>query len=271
MRMTAELNSTLQVADEVEDLRLHGDVEGRRRLVGDEQVRVAREGYRDHGSLAHAAGELVGVVVDAAARLRDADAVEHLDGVLLRDGVADVVVHSVGLHDLAADRVEGMHRRERVLEDHRHPLAAQPAHLLGGRADELLPTEPDGASHANRARLVQAHDGHARDRLARAGLSDDAERLAAREVEGDAVDGLDEAVVGREVHAQVAHRQERVRCRGAEATDAVEGVHRGGALAAAATCAVGGLGRVGLGRDSCLGGGLAGLAHAVRTLGSTTA
>ena len=32
----------LQVPDEVEDLRLHGHVEGRRRLVGDEQRRVAR-------------------------------------------------------------------------------------------------------------------------------------------------------------------------------------------------------------------------------------
>ena len=38
--MTAESNSRLQVADQVEDLRLHGDVERGRRLVGDEQVRV---------------------------------------------------------------------------------------------------------------------------------------------------------------------------------------------------------------------------------------
>ena len=41
MMMSAELNSALQVADQVEDLRLHGHVERGGRLVGDEQLRVA--------------------------------------------------------------------------------------------------------------------------------------------------------------------------------------------------------------------------------------
>ena len=50
---------SLQRADQLEDLGLDGHVERGRRLVGDQQLRVARERHRDHHALAHAAGELV--------------------------------------------------------------------------------------------------------------------------------------------------------------------------------------------------------------------
>jgi hypothetical protein len=44
-----------------------------RRLVGDEQVGLARDRHRDHDALAHAARELMRVVVRPGRRLRDAD------------------------------------------------------------------------------------------------------------------------------------------------------------------------------------------------------
>ena len=53
----AELGS--QARDQLEDLRLDGDVERRRRLVGDQQLRVVDQRHRDHHALAHAAGQLV--------------------------------------------------------------------------------------------------------------------------------------------------------------------------------------------------------------------
>ena len=55
----------LQAFEQREDLRLHGHVERRRRLVGDQQLRLVGERHRDHRALAHAAGELVRVLVDA--------------------------------------------------------------------------------------------------------------------------------------------------------------------------------------------------------------
>ena len=66
--MIALPNSLLQALHQVEDLRLRGHVERGRRLVGDQQVGVVDERHRDHHALAHAARELVRVVVDAAAR-----------------------------------------------------------------------------------------------------------------------------------------------------------------------------------------------------------
>jgi hypothetical protein len=54
----------------------------------------------------------------------------------------------------------------------------------------------------------QAQAGHA---LARPGLADDAERLTALNLERQAVDGLYQAVVGREVDVQVFDVDERAR------------------------------------------------------------
>ncbi len=58
-------SSRLQLAQQLEDLRLDGDVERRRRLVGDQQLGLAGERHGDHHPLAHAARELVRVVVAA--------------------------------------------------------------------------------------------------------------------------------------------------------------------------------------------------------------
>jgi hypothetical protein len=110
----------LQVADQVEDLGLHRHVQSGRRLVGDEQLGVTRQRHRDHRALPHAAGELVRVVIDARARLRDADPIQQLHGAAARGLLADVVVQPVRLDDLLTHRVVRVHRGQRILKDHRH-------------------------------------------------------------------------------------------------------------------------------------------------------
>ena len=49
----------LEAHQQVEDLRLDGDVERGGRLVGDQELRVAGDGHGDHHALAHAARHLV--------------------------------------------------------------------------------------------------------------------------------------------------------------------------------------------------------------------
>ena len=126
------------------------------------------------------------------------------------------VVQPVGLDDLVAHRVEGVQGGQRVLEDHRHPPAAQAAHPLRVRPDELLAAEPDLAGDLRVP--VQPHDREAAHALARAGLPHDSQPGAAFEGERQPVDGLDHAVVGGEPDAQVADVEEgprhRVRTRG---------------------------------------------------------
>ncbi len=61
----------LQVGHQVEDLGLHGDVEGGSRLVGDQQIGPAGHRRGDHHPLAHAAGELVRILGQPPARVGD--------------------------------------------------------------------------------------------------------------------------------------------------------------------------------------------------------
>ena len=56
-----------------DDLRLNRDVERGRRLVGDDERGFGAKRERDHHALAHAARELVRIVVDPLLGRRDAD------------------------------------------------------------------------------------------------------------------------------------------------------------------------------------------------------
>ena len=71
IRSIAEPEVAPQLLEQLEDLGLRHHVERRRRLVADDQLRVAGERERDHHALAHAARELVRVL--AGARRADAD------------------------------------------------------------------------------------------------------------------------------------------------------------------------------------------------------
>ena len=60
MKRYATLLLRLQLDEQVEDRRLHGDVERRGRLVADDELRVAGERARDRDALLQPAGELPG-------------------------------------------------------------------------------------------------------------------------------------------------------------------------------------------------------------------
>ena len=71
--ITAAPCSRAEALEERDDLRLDRDVERGGRLVGDQQPRLGGERERDHHALAHAAGELVRIVLVARFGRRDAD------------------------------------------------------------------------------------------------------------------------------------------------------------------------------------------------------
>jgi len=128
-----------ELPQQFQDLRLEGDVERRSRLVGDQEGRLEHERHRDHDSLPHSARELVGVVADALAGIRDADLLEHLHGpALYRSPLAPLrTVCGLDVDELRPDRERGVEARERVLEDHRELAAPQGTHLLLAQADEV--------------------------------------------------------------------------------------------------------------------------------------
>ena len=200
----------LEIFDEGEDLRLHGDVEGGGRFVGDEDVGARDEGHGDHHPLPHAAGELVRVTVHAAGGVGDADGLKHGEGA--GEGVAagDFFVDEERLDDLVGDPHVGVERRHRVLENHRDAFAADGARLGGRAVQQVHAIEHRGAAFDASGRLGdETHEREARHGFARAGFADDAEDLAAFEMEADAVHRAINAAARVKISAKVGDRQNR--------------------------------------------------------------
>ncbi len=199
----------LEPRDQLQDLGLHGHVQGGRGLVGDQQLGLVRQCHRDHRALPHAPRELVRICVDALARVGDADHPEQLDGALPGGGLRDLAMRLHRLDELAAHLVEGVQGGQRVLEDHRDVVAPHAPQLVVGEREQVTAVEADRSGDARVLRAREAHHGEHRDALARARLADDADGLAGLDGKRDAVHGLHDSVLRREAHAQVADLEQR--------------------------------------------------------------
>src|SRR3984893_1691012 len=200
-----------QLLQERDDLRLDRHVERRGRLVGDDQLRVAGERKGDHHALAHAAGEMVRIMVEALGRRGNADFGQELDRPRARLARRQRAMRGDGLDQLAADAVERVEAGERVLEDGADALAADPAQRLRRQVIDALAGEQDAAGGDAAGRVDQADDGGAGDRLAGAGLADDSEPLARADLEGYIVDRDQRRAPRRELDAQMLDAEQRLR------------------------------------------------------------
>ncbi len=119
-----EAHVALQVAHQVEDRRLHRDVERRHRFVRDEQRRREREPAREADALALPAGELVRIPVP---QLRSQpDLVEQLLHVLVERAAARTGLDAQRLADDLAAGHAWVERRVRILEDDVHLAPERP-------------------------------------------------------------------------------------------------------------------------------------------------
>src|SRR5437764_1329453 len=95
------------------DLSQHG-LPGARAGVGDQDLRVARERDRDHHALAHAARELVRILVEAPRGRGDTHEVEQLDRAPARVAAAETEMAAEHLAELVADAERWIQRRHRL-------------------------------------------------------------------------------------------------------------------------------------------------------------
>ena len=192
-----------QVVHQLQDLCLDRHVQRGGRLVGDQQLRLTGQRNGDHNALAHTAGQLVRVLLQAAVRLVDADQLQQLPSAGPSFLLGLFGVQQDDLDDLVADGVHRVQARHRVLEDDGDLVAANFAELLLGHFVDLVAIEPHRAADQPAGVGGQAHDGVGRDRLAGAGLADDAQHVALVHAEGHAVQRLDLARGGEEGQAFV--------------------------------------------------------------------
>ncbi len=170
---------------------------------------VAAEGHRNHDALAQSAGELVRVLSVPLFRVGDAHPVQHPD----REGAGflpgSCPVEKQHFVDLSPHGVHGGEARHGLLEDHGY-LAAPYRAYRGGIFAE--PGYVDDASVAAAEFHASCHDragiGYdlkyrlARDALAAARFSDDAEDFAPGKIEVHAIHGLQDSAIHPEVDFQ---------------------------------------------------------------------
>ena len=88
-----------------------------------ESLGLTRERHRDHDALLHAAGHLVRVVVDALARVGNADLLEPFRGLSQRITGTDIAMSPNRFHHLIADGEAWIQRCHRLLKNHRHAIS----------------------------------------------------------------------------------------------------------------------------------------------------
>ena len=161
MKQHRHAELALQLLQQLQDLRLDGDVERRGRLVGDQEVRLVGQRHGDHHPLALAAGKLVGIGAEALAPGPGMPTRCSSSRVALarawRPGHA--LVQDQGLVDLLLTRCSGLSEvmgSWKIID----PVAAHLAQRRRGRADQLLAAE-SGSSCRSDGR-------HLRDRAAAA-------------------------------------------------------------------------------------------------------
>ncbi len=93
----------LQILEQLQYLRLDGDVERRRRLVGDQQIGFVGERHGDHHPLALPAGELVREGLEPPLGIGELHQLQQLNGLLACSATAHALVENQSLADLLLD------------------------------------------------------------------------------------------------------------------------------------------------------------------------
>src|ERR1700676_3315975 len=78
--MNSMLMPSRATRQQCQDLRLHRDVEGGGRLIGDQQIGLVGERHRDHDTLALAAGQLMRIAPEPGFRRGNAHLGEQFEG-----------------------------------------------------------------------------------------------------------------------------------------------------------------------------------------------
>ena len=194
----------LHLLHELNDLSLDGNVQSGRRLVGNQDVRIAGKSHSDHDALTHTTGELVRVLVDALLGLGNTHEIQKLGGALKRLLLGVATVQTKALAHLLADLVDRVEGGHRILEDHRDIVTANVLHLfLGHLKDGAAAIANVAALDLSRRHRDKTHDGHGGHGLTGTGLTDDTQGLATIERVRHTIDSANDAVLGMEIHLKV--------------------------------------------------------------------
>src|SRR5262249_50026987 len=181
---------TLQLLEQVHDLRAHADVQSGYRLITDNKFRPQHQGPGNADTLTLSAGKLVRVTAEGG--FIQAHSAHNFSCGLLQlrcRGAPAISMDQQGLGDNLCNTHTRVERSERILEDDLH-VAAQAAQLAGSRLENVMAVEINLAG----GWFDEAQEHPAQGRLAAARLADQPQRLTLVDLEGDAVDRMDDTL-----------------------------------------------------------------------------
>ena len=126
-----------QRPQQLEHLRLDGDVEPAGGVVGDHELRRADQRDGDDHALRHAATQLVRIGAIAPLGIGDADRLEDVERGLLGRGSGEPEMDLRDLRDLMADAFQRIELTARVGHHHGEITAAQHAQLVARQPGEV--------------------------------------------------------------------------------------------------------------------------------------
>jgi hypothetical protein len=189
----------LEILQEVDHLRLHGNIKRADRFIADDEARFDGEGAGNADALALAAAELVGITA-ALIRIESNDAEELTDPFAAGGATPGEPVDVEGFPD---DRLDGEARIERaggVLEDHLK-LAALLAEGAAIEGEQVEAVESDLTAGG----FNESDNGAAEGGFATTAFAHQPKGFAGRHLEVDPVDGLHK--LKRFVEPPTCHRE----------------------------------------------------------------
>ncbi|MOA02098.1 hypothetical protein D3C78_1215340 [compost metagenome] len=120
----AHVQPALEIAQELQDLRLYRHIKRRRRLVGDQERGATDQRHGDHGTLAHAARQFEGIHVHDLLGFGKPNEIERFIHFFRTFGRRQDAVDSERLIDLVADRMQRREGRHRLLKNQADAVSA---------------------------------------------------------------------------------------------------------------------------------------------------
>ena len=146
----------------MQDLCLNGHVQRGGGFVGNEDLGLAGQGHGDHDTLAHTAGKLVRILKQNRLGIGDLHGVEHLQRLLLRFLLIQLLMNNEGLAELPLDGKHRVQAGHGLLEDNGDLVAADGIHFLLGKLGQILAFEEDLPLSDIAIAIQQLEDAHGR-------------------------------------------------------------------------------------------------------------
>ncbi len=199
----------LQGGEKPQDLGLDGDIQGRGRLVGDDELRPAGERHGDHHPLALPAAQLVRVIPEPFLRPVDADILQQLCRERGNFRGRHGGVNAQGFGDLLADGQDRVQGGQGFLEHHADAPSPDTLQLGFIQAEQVVAAENDpAAGELGRRAGDEAHDGQSRNGFPAARLAHEADGLALSHLEVHPIHGPRNLVLAMEIDLEVLNRKQ---------------------------------------------------------------